>query len=56
VGRSLAGKRELYLLFGRGARGSGLAAALPKLDPSLTARNINTMRKIQSLLGSGACG
>jgi len=51
-----AGKRELYLLFGRGARGSGLAAALPKLDPSLTARNINTMRKIQSLLGSGACG
>lgn len=45
------GKREFYLLCSRSIRGSKLAAALPKLDASLTSRNWKTMLKINALIG-----
>jgi uncharacterized protein (DUF1697 family) len=48
--RLAAGKREYYLLCHQSIRVSKLAAALSKLDASLTARNLNTMRKIHALL------
>jgi len=45
------GKRELYLLCYHSVRDSKLAASLPKLNASLTSRNMKTMLNIQELLG-----
>lgn len=44
------GKREFYLLCSHSIRDSKLAAALPKLDASLTSRNWKTMLKIKALI------
>jgi uncharacterized protein (DUF1697 family) len=47
-----AEKRELYLLCHQSVRDSKLAAALLKLDASLTSRNLKTMLKINEMLNS----
>jgi uncharacterized protein (DUF1697 family) len=50
--RLVAEKREYYLLCRQSIRVSKPAAALNKLDASLTSRNLNTMRKIHALLNA----
>lgn len=47
-----AGTRELYLLCRHSVRDSKLAAALSKLDPTFTNRNLNTLKKIQALIAA----
>ncbi len=43
------GERELYLLCKQSVRLSRLAASLARLDASLTARNLNTLRAVAAL-------